>query len=55
MMMKMMMMMMKTMMMMLRREDAGEDDDKGIEIMTAMATTIVMITMVRHRRWRRQL
>ena len=35
--------------------DAGEDDDKGAEILTAMATTNVMITMVRHRRWRRQL
>ena len=30
-------------------------DDKGTEIMTAMATTIIMITLVRHECWRRQL
>ena len=35
--------------------DAGEDEDRGTEIMTAVATTIMMTTMVRHRRWRRQL
>ena len=32
--------------------DAGEDDDKSTEIMTAMATTILIVTMVRHKRWR---
>ena len=36
-------------------EDADEDDDddKDTEIMTTIRTTIIMITMVRHRRWRR--
>ena len=36
-------------------EDANEDDNKDTEIMTTIRTTIIMTTMVRHRRWRRQL